>query len=221
MGKDLLTAKPRVETSKGSGSTTTVAPQATESNAALQDKLSAAKKTGTVSGPMGRVYIRISGSPDAPGFDRSQLHNYLDNTLQLAKGEWFRGTKLDGVTDKLMQQLDKDGDGVVSWAEFKAFEAQTLSTIAPGATDAASARASAGTQFDKFDKNGDASLNYGELAAGTQAALPPGTEHGDLIAQLAARIALDAIDTDQRQSAVKDRNLSKSEWTTAAGEMAP
>ena len=72
----------------------------------------------------------------------------------------------------------------------------------------------------RCDTSRDGNLGYDELSAGTLAELPKGTEHGDLIAQLAARIALDAVDTDQGKSPVKSRTLSKGEWTNAAGEMA-
>ena len=119
-----------------------------------------------------------------------------------------------------MTQLDVDKDGKVSWTEFQAFQTQTLQTVAPGATNETSARSAAGTRFDQLDTSHDGSLGFGELAAGTAAQLPANTDHADLISQLAARIALDAVDTDQRKSKVKDRSLSKGEWTEAAGEMA-
>lgn len=204
----------------GTSARTTATTQPATSNTAMLAQVGAAQAGGAVDGPMGKVFVRIAGSAAAPGFDRSQLHNYLDKTLKLADGEWFRGAKLDGVADTLMAQLDVDKDGLVSWAEFKAFEAQTLATVAPGAKDEASARTAAGGRFDKLDSSRDGQLNYDELNAGTLAELPKGTDHADLIAQLAARIALDAVDTDQGKSPVKSRTLSKGEWTNAAGEMA-
>ncbi len=190
-----------------------------EGNSAMLERVRQADETGAVDGPMGRVYTRIAGRADAPGFSRAQLRTYLDTTLKLAEGEFFRGAKLDGVADKLMEQLDVDRDGMVSWREFQAFEAQTLGTVAPGARDRASAEAAAGKRFGELDQNRDGSLGYDELQAGTRAALPEGTNHADLIAQLAARIALDAVDTDQRGTDLKKRGLSRGEWTTAAREM--
>lgn len=220
MAKDLRTATPTTSTAAPATTQTGAGTQGAEGNAAMLAKVNTANAAGAVDGPMGRVFIRIAGSAQAPGFDRTQLHTYLDKTLKLADGEWFRGAKLDGVADKLIAQLDVDKDGIVSWAEFKAFEAQTLATVAPGAKDEASARTAAGGRFDKLDTSRDGNLGYDELSAGTLAELPKGTEHGDLIAQLAARIALDAVDTDQGKSPVKSRTLSKGEWTNAAGEMA-
>ncbi len=182
------------------------------------------------SGPMVRVFNRIRGTAESAdvqsgAFDRKQLHGYLDKTLQLAAGEWFRGKKLDGVADKLIAQLDTDGSQTVGWAEFEAFEAQTLSALtgklAPGATDAQIASAAKG-RFSEVDGAGkeDGQASYDELRSSSKAQLPAGTEHAGLIAQLAARIALDAVDTDQRDTGIKDRSLSQDEWVAAAQQMA-
>lgn len=186
--------------------------------------------TNDVSGPIGRVFNRILGlSDDAKGtadktINLKQVKNYLDKNLQLAKDEWFRGAKLDGVAEKLMATLDTDGNGKVGWPEFQAFNAQVLSSIAPGTKPGDSPEAvssAASQQFATMDQKGKkGSLNYDELEAGTKSALPEGTEHADLVAQLGARIALDAVDTDQRSAGIKDRDLSKKEWLTAAEQMA-
>ncbi len=186
--------------------------------------------TAKVDGPIGRVFNRILGKSDSADgtatmtFDKKQLRNYLDKTINFADDEWFRGTKLDGVTDKLMETLDKDGDGRVTWGEFQAFKTQVLSQLAPGVDKNSTPEqvaASSNKRFDQFDTNRkDGSLNFEELQAGSKAELPKETEHADLIAQLGARIALDAVDTDQRDKAVKDRTLSRAEWTNAASQLA-
>lgn len=195
-----------------------------------QQSALAAGQSSDVTGPIGRVFNRILGlADDAKGtatksFNKKAMKGYLDNRLKLADGEWFRGAKLDGVTDKLMETLDKDGDGLVGWTEFQAFQADVLQTIAPGAKsgdDPEAVGRSASQTFDQMErgkKNG--SLDYDELQAGVKGNLPKDTDHADLVAQLGARIALDAVDTDQRSAKVKDRQLSKTEWTTAAQQMA-
>jgi EF hand len=190
----------------------------------------AAAQAALVSGPMGRVFNRILGQADTASntagmkFDKAQLQAYLDRRLQLAEGEFFRGKKLDGVADALMAQLDLDKDGRVGWSEFQVFEQQTLETMAPGLKAGASSdqvRASAGGRFDALDTNQkDGKLSFDELQSGTKKALPEDTDHKDLVAQLGARIALDAVDTDQKNSAVKDRSLGRGEWTDAAIAMA-
>ncbi len=191
-------------------------------NQAAQEQARAAR------GPLARLFNRIVGqpedrSPEGAAFDRAALRRYLDKNLQFAEKEWFRGKKLDGVTDALMKQLAGDANGVVTWEAFQAFRVQTLQTLAPGAQpgeapDAVAERAS--KRFGQLDRSGDGSLDYGELKKGTEAALPKGTDHKDLVSQLAARIALDAADLDQRDRKVKDRDLSREEWSAAARQLA-
>ncbi len=192
----------------------------------VQDTRTPAK---AVAGPIGRVFNRIAGKADnntdpaGMAFTRDQLRAYLDQRIGLAEGEFFRGTKLDGVADALVQRLDKDRDGGVTWEEFQAFEEQTLAAIAPGAQrgdDPAAVSAAATRRFGQMDSSRDGRVNMGELQTGTAAALPAGTEHKDLVAQLGARIALDAADQDEQGKAVKDRGLGQGEWTQAAVAMA-
>lgn len=219
MSKDVKT------TTAGKSSTTSGATTTAAGGTSNEAMLSQVQQAGEVSGPMGRVFQRVLGvdrGGEDQAFTRDQLRRYLDRDLQLAENEWFRGTKLDGVADALMQQLDQDGSGTVSWGEFMAFEAQTFATVAPGAgagaTDA-QVQAAASQRFGQIDASRDGRLSMTEIQSRTAAELPRGTEHADLIAQLAARIALDAVDTDQRSRPVADRQLSQTEWTTAAGQM--
>ena len=196
-----------------------------QGNQAQQDKLS------RVQGPMGRVFNRILGLGDNAGesagmaFDRDQLQAYLDKNLQLAEGEFFRGKKLSGVADALMAQIDKDKSGDVTWPEFQVFQASVLQTIAPGAkagAPAADVDTAADKQFATLDtgRKDKGQLTYDELNEGTNKALPKDTDHKDLVAQLGARLALDAADTDQRSQKVQDRTISGKEWRTAAEGMA-
>ena len=187
----------------------------------------AGEKEDEVTGPMGRVFNRILGEGDNAKdtgdrfFDKSQLLQYLDQKLQLAESEWFRGKKLAGVSDKLFETLDTDTDDKIGWAEFQAFKAEVFKSIAPGVDSKSSPEEvtkAAETRFDELD-NSDGSLNYKELHKGTKDALPEKTKHADLIAQLGARIALDAVDKDQRDQKVKDRTLKKSEWLEAAADL--
>jgi hypothetical protein len=71
-----------------------------------------------------------------------------------------------------------------------------------------------------MDSSRDGKVAFGELQTGTEAALPANTDHKDLVAQLGARIALDAADQDEQAKAVKDRSLTGGEWTQAAVAMA-
>jgi hypothetical protein len=178
-----------------------------------------------VAGPMGRIFNRIMGVEETRtdtglmGFNREQLRVYLDKSLRLAKGEFLRTLKLDGVADKLMERLDVDGDGKVNWAEFQAFEAQVLEALAPGVSGESTpeeVEASAGRRFDSMDSDKNDSMSYSELKSGAAKRLPEGTEHAALVAQLGARIGIEAADTDERSKHVKKRHISRDEWIEAA-----
>lgn len=185
-----------------------------------------AEQTTQIQGPIGRVYNRILGLPDtsqeglSSGFTVKQLRNYLEHTLALAKGEWFRNAKLSGVSEELMKTLDTNGDGLVSWEEFTVFQLQTLETIAPNTQRHSSTSEAAEAQFDAVDANSDQQITYTEARAGILRDLPNETEHQDLIAQLGALIALDAIDLDQQDQEARDRTLTQNEWLSAAVAMA-
>ncbi|RME21622.1 MAG: hypothetical protein D6798_17660 [Deltaproteobacteria bacterium] len=221
MSKQLRTPRGRSTGGRPAADAPSAAAPA-DSNAQLLAEVK--RGDGKVDGPMGRVFQRVLGITEGGAdmaFTRDQLQRYLDQDLQLAEGEWFRGKKLSGVADALMKQLDTDGDGKVSWTEFRAFEKQTLATVAPGAGGSrAEVERAADARFGEIDENGDGRLTYDELFARTRGELPRGTDHKDLIAQLAARIALDAVDVDQRNQPVKKRALDRNEWKKGAGDMA-
>lgn len=187
-------------------------------NRAVLDRLAS---PAPAADPTGGVFARIAGA-DA-SFGRDRLRAYLDQGLQFAEGEWFRGQKLDGATDALLAQLDADRNGRVDRGEFSAFDAQILSLMAPGAADAAPDRVAAAAEgrFAQIDtKPKDGRVGLAELSGAAKAALPEDTAHADLVAQLGARIALDALDTDQRDRKVADRQLSTAEWTQGAAAIA-
>ena len=71
-------------------------------------------------GPIGRLYDRISGGSEG-GFSMDTIRDYLDDDLQLCEGEFFRGWKLDGSAESLLEQLDSDKSKSVDWSEFGAF----------------------------------------------------------------------------------------------------
>lgn len=186
------------------------------------------EKNRKPTGPMGRTFNRILKVREARtdtqdmAFNRAQLKEFLDNGLQLAEGEWFRGAKLDGVTDALMEQLDVAQDGMVDWQEFQEFERSVIDVIAPALSENPTAEqvemAASGT-FARADTSGDGQVTLEELKSTTKETLPGGTEHADLVAQLGARMAVDGIDEDQRDQKVARRTLSRNEWVQAAKQL--
>lgn len=217
--KTQLTTGATTTTTSSGGTSAAPAVSQAAGNGAAQDRL---KK---VSGPIGRVWNNILGQPASANtadasVDQAMVRAYLDKRLGLAEGEMFRGMKLDGVAEKLVGTLDKDGDGKITWPEFQAFEGQILSVLAPGADKAgADVAGLASTQHGRIAGT-DGRADLGELQGSAKAALPRGTEHADLVAQLGARVAIDAVDRDESNKPVSQRTLSREEWTSAATEAA-
>ena len=115
-------------------------------------------------GPIGRTFNRILGQSDNAtetadmSFDREMVQKYLDEKLSFAEGEWFRGKKLSGAAEGLIEKLDTTGDGTVSWEEFQAFRTEILGAMAPGLAESPTVEqvgAAAQGTFGKVDTDGD------------------------------------------------------------------
>lgn len=193
---------------------------ATGSNAAMQ---------GALNGPAGRVFSRIleAGGIDVSigeTFGQQALREYIDETLQFAEGEMFRGTKVSGGAEGLFQELDKNRDGAVDWSEFSAMTATLVDTLVPeGQSGQISEREIinlAEQQFDAVPGSEDGSLSHQELQRYTEAHLPDDISHRALVAQLSSRLALDAIDTSSGGRPIGQRTISRQEWVDAAVALA-
>lgn len=178
-----------------------------------------------VAGPIGRVWNHILGQPEsadtsAAFVDQAMVRAYLEKRVGFAEGEMFRGKKLDGASESLVKQYDKDGDMKLSWPEFKNFEESLFAMLAP---DAAAGKEKTGPAaakgFGEADTSGDGAANLEEIQASTKKKLPKGTKHEDLVAQLGARVAIDAVDRDESSKPISERSVSKGEWSKAAEEM--
>jgi len=181
---------------------------------------------GATLGPVARLFQRISNTEDPAlddvSIDRDQLRDYLEDDLQFAQGEWFRGRKLDGAVESLMEQLDLNGDGRVSWAEFQAITDQLATVLVPGSvaklTGAETIQA-ATEYYDSIPGTSDGSISFDELKQVAQDSLPEFTDHRGLVAQLIARLAIDTIDSNQQGLDVEDRTISREEWVQAVTEI--
>ncbi len=180
-----------------------------------------------VGGPVGRLFNRVccveESRTDTAGltFDQAQLEAYLDTELQMSENEWFRGLKLTGIAEALMSNLDTNGDGLVGWEEFKFFEGEILAQIAPGLEEGATGdevEAAASNRFDDLSGTQE-ELGYKTLNSRAGEAIPPDMEHRGLLAQLAARITIDALDRDERSKPVAERSLSAEEWAGGARQI--
>ena len=184
---------------------------------------SAAQDMMKVEGALGRVFNRIAGvaesntDPAGLAFKSENLKTYLDDQLGFAKGEWFRSAKIGGVADKIMETLDADKDGQVTWLEFQAMvdemRQHLVGDLSPSA-GASEMEAKASEIFAQLS-GGQDSVDYDTIKNATEDKLPDDQEHKGLIAQLAALMVLDIVDLDERETAVRDRAVSESEWLGA------
>ena len=197
----------------------------TESAASVEmaDQLSNAEMQALINGPVGNIFQKIvrQSSEDITqlSFDQSMLKEYIKNDLGFARGEMFRGTKITGAAKGLMEELDKDKDGVVNWADFTGITDQLSEALLPDSIAALSEQElaqAAAEQFDAVAGSQDGELTLAEMQAQTLEALPEETDHKKLVAQLAARLAIDAMDQNQGSLSVDDRTLSRTEWIEAA-----
>ena len=180
-----------------------------------------------VEGALGRAFNRIAGvsesnkDPTGLAFNNADLKNYLDAGLKFADGEWFRSQKLSGVADKIMEALDADKNGEVSWVEFQAMvdnlRGQLIDGLGANASTA-DVQNRANELYGEF-ANGGESVDFKTLESGAKAQLPEDTDHKGLVAQLAALMVIDIVDLDESEKAVRDRTITSGEWMTAVGDV--
>lgn len=216
-----MSSKSHVTTNHGSTNT------AAQSSAPSTDTLGNSARQDLMNTPTGRVYhniIEVSGGDPSLGFSQQDLREYLKSTLGFAEGEMFRGTKINGGAEAMFEELDVDKDGKVNWADITGLTNQMVEMLIPGASaeqfDEAEIRRLAEEHFSSVSGSEDGQLTLAELKKSVQQELPADTNHKSLTAQLAARLAIDAIDRDESSKAVGERSISKEEWVAAALEMA-
>jgi hypothetical protein len=177
-----------------------------------------------VEGALGRVFNRISGvsesntASEGVSFNASDLKRYLEEQLTFAEGEWFRGTKIDGVAEKIMENLDSESSGDVTWLEFQVMieemRGHLVGDVSAGASSS-EIQARAREVFASINGGGE-SVGFGDIEACIDKKLPAETDHKGLIAQLGALMVLDIVDLDQTDMPVRERDISEREWMTAA-----
>jgi len=187
---------------------------------------SAAQDMMKVEGALGRVFNRIAGVSESNteaanvSFNEEKLKHYLEEQIGLAQGEWFRTAKIGGVATKIMETLDADKNGEVTWAEFQTMvdemRQHLVGDLSPSA-GAAEMQAKATEIFTELS-GGEGNVDYETIKGATIEKLPEDQEHIDLIAQLAALMVLDIVDLDEREKAVRQRTVSKSEWLGAVND---
>jgi hypothetical protein len=180
-----------------------------------------------VSGILGRLFNRILGQKEEStetaemGFNKDQLQTYISDQIDFAEGEWFRGKKVSGVAEKLMEELDRNKDGLVDWNEFQrsVLRLRSVLGIEDDTATMEDVAESSGTAFEKVSPE-STSIGLSGLQNQIAQSLPKETKHLDLIAQFAARLAIDLADSDQRDLPLADRSIDRNEWVNAAQDLA-
>lgn len=179
-----------------------------------------------VQGALGRAFNRIAGvsesntSAEGLAFTNSDLTRYLEDHLKFAEGEWFRGTKIAGVADKIMEQLDADKDGDVTWIEFQTMvdemRGHLIGEVGANASQA-DLQAKASELFTEMS-GGAGPMGFETIEAQSADKLPADQEHKSLVAQLAALMVIDIVDLDEAEKEVRDRHIDQSEWMSAVND---
>jgi hypothetical protein len=178
-----------------------------------------------VDGPFGRVFNRIIGTSENrkdtgnESFSAEDLQQYLDEQLKLADGEWFRSAKLKGAAKAIMEELDANRDGEVSWGEFQAMrESMRTNLVGDLSAGAGPSEVEAMANALFHELNDGEELDFKTVESAASERLPEGTKNAKLVAQLSALLVLDLVDLDEPEKDVRDRIISKGEWMTSAEE---
>jgi hypothetical protein len=207
-------------TTSSGGSSSSDAAQVDQSigNAAALDEMK-------VEGAFGRVFNRITGQSESNSetqdlsFNIDDMTRYLDDQLKFADGEMFRGTKLKGAAKKIVEELDANKDGEVTWGEFQAMRETMRTNLVGELGESAGSSEIEEMANDLFhEMNNGEEVGYDTMNETAKEKLPDGTKHAKLVAQLSALLVLDLVDLDEGHKPVRERTISESEWMNSVQE---
>jgi Ca2+-binding EF-hand superfamily protein len=140
---------------------------------------------------LGDLFRRIDTSGDK-GIDRDEVIAHLK--LVGIKGG-FLGMVHSKVSDEFLEKLDANGDERVTMDEFGAVAQQLLPSDL--FDEAGNVQGDKLEGFlNRLDVDGSAGIDSAEMYQGTLEGLPEGTAHAKTIADVARKLAIDALDTD-------------------------
>jgi Ca2+-binding EF-hand superfamily protein len=110
--------------------------------------------------------------------------------------------------DGFMEKLDVNRDGGITWDEFQGVAAETLPQSMR--TEGGGINVDlADEAFAEFDSDLDGSIDEKELQKGTYNRIPKGTSFRGVMAEVGAKLGMDALDTNS------DKLISKNEFDAA------
>ena len=178
-----------------------------------------------IEGAFGRVFNRIAGESESnseaqnTSFNVEDVKRYLDVQLKLADGEMFRGTKVKGAAEAIVEELDANKDGEVTWAEFQAMrETMRANLVGELGANAGSTEIEAMANDLFHEMNNGEEVDYDTMNEAAREKLPDGTKHAKLVAQLSALLVLDLVDLDEGHKPVREPSISEAEWMSSVQE---
>ncbi len=151
-------------------------------------------------GPINNFAQRTFQRVDANGngsLSRGEIKEHLGNVG--VGGGLFGGVIKNKAADAFVDQFDGNNDSRVSWQEF---QGQAASLMPQGIRDADGRinRTLANRTFEGMDSNGNGSLSVSELQSTLRRELPRDTDHRSTVAEIGAKLGVDALDEDRNGS---------------------
>jgi Ca2+-binding EF-hand superfamily protein len=173
------------------------------------DEARAALSTGAPSTFFEDLFKRLDRSKDK-SLDRNEVIAHLKSVG--VSGGLF-GIVHKKVADKFIDALDSSRDGKVTLAEFHGVAKQLL----PADLFDAEGRVRPDLVEETFraiDRDGDKKITVKELELAVLAKLPPGTDHREVLAEVASKLGVDALDLD-KSGGVSQDELAEAARATA------
>ena len=163
-----------------------------------------------------RLFERMDRNEDG-AISRKEVGKHL-KAAQVPGGLF--GVVHNKTKDSFMDKLDSDQSGGVTWGEFKGVAADILPASIKNETGRIDASLADST-FGDFDRNKDGGISESELKRGTYELLPEDTSFRGTMAEVAAKLGIDALDADGDGAVTRDEfddAVHDADVLSAAGE---
>jgi Ca2+-binding EF-hand superfamily protein len=159
-------------------------------------------------GPIQNLFNRMDRNGDQ-GVSRKEVVSHLKDA-DVPAGLF--GAVHKKVSSEFVDNLDTNRDKKVTWDEFQGVASELLPEAALDA-DGLVDRGRLNEEFGRLDKDADGQVSYGELERGTLERLPESASFKGTIAEVAAKLGIDALDSNT------DGQISLDEMEAVAGEV--
>ncbi|MAO83400.1 MAG: hypothetical protein CMH50_05885 [Myxococcales bacterium] len=158
--------------------------------------------------PIRNLFNRMDRDGDE-GVNRKEVVKHL-KSADVPSGPF--GAVHKKVSREFVDNLDTNKDDKVTWNEFQGVASELLPGEALDETGRVN-RAMLGREFGRLDKDADGKVTYDEMEKGTYERLPEGTSYKGIIAEVAAKLGMDALDAN------RDGSIAAEELEAVASEV--